>query len=140
MDSRLFEQIGIPFASVSDSTVRAGRLRDQFDVLIVPDMNLREARDGSPASQVPPQYAGGLGAGGLAELKQFTERGGTLVLLNHASEIGTAVVGVPVRLIQVGARNENEGDLAARARAMRRREGCSLPVRFCVFCPMDSTR
>jgi hypothetical protein len=113
----LFEQMGIPFASVSDSLVRAGRLRDQFDVLIVPDMNLREARDGSPASQVPPQYAGGLGAGGLAELRQFTERGGTLVLLDHASEIGTAVLGVPVRLIQVGARNENEGDLAARTRA-----------------------
>ena len=113
----LFEQTGIPFTSVSDSVVKAGRLRDQFDVFIVPDMNLREARDGSPASQVPPQYAGGLGAGGLAELKQFAERGGTLVLLDHASEIGTSVLGVPVRLIQVGARNETDGDLAARTRA-----------------------
>jgi hypothetical protein len=113
----LFEQVGIPATSVSDSVVRAGRLRDQYDVLIVPDMNLREARDGSPASQVPPQYAGGLGMGGLAELGQFTELGGTLVLLDHASEIGTTVLGVPVRLVQVGARNENEGDLAARTRA-----------------------
>jgi hypothetical protein len=113
----LFEQMGVPFTSVSDSVVKAGRLRDQFDVLIVPDMNLREARDGNPASQVPPQYAGGLGTGGLAELRQFAERGGTLVLLDHASEIGTSVLGLPMKLIQVGARNDNEGDLAARTRA-----------------------
>jgi len=40
------------------------------------------------------------------ELKRFVERGGTIVLLDRASEIGTAVLGVPVSRITVQGRTE----------------------------------
>ncbi|HEX4935710.1 MAG TPA: M14 family metallopeptidase [Gemmatimonadaceae bacterium] len=100
----LFDQHDVPYITIVDSTVRAGRLRDQFDVVLVPDMSLRDARGGMPARAVPPAYAGGLGDAGLAELGRFVADGGTLLLLDHAAEIGTSALGVPVGLTTVRAR------------------------------------
>ncbi len=109
----LLEQYHVPFTSVTDSVVRAGALRDHADVLLVPDMSLRELRDGRSAAAVPPQYAGGLGAAGIDAIREFVRGGGTLVLLDHASELATEALGVPVRLIEVprrltGGREERE--------------------------------
>jgi hypothetical protein len=104
----LLEQFGFPYRSLTDSAVKAGRLRDHYDVILVPDMSLAEMRDGMSASQVPPRYAGGLGASGLGELKRFAEGGGTLVLLDRASELATSTLGVPVALITVPRRTADE--------------------------------
>ena len=95
----VLDQFRFPYVSVTDSSVRAGRLRDRFDVVLVPDMSLREARDGMRAADVPAEYAGGLGAAGLAELRTFAEAGGTVVLLDRASEIATSAMGVNVTRI-----------------------------------------
>ena len=103
----LFEQHGVPFTNVTDSVVRAGRLRDQFDVLIVPDMSLREARDGMSATQVPPEYAGGLGLSGLASLARFVEAGGTLVTFDRAAEVAMTALPLPVRRITVPPRADD---------------------------------
>jgi hypothetical protein len=105
----LLDQAQFPFTALTDSVVKAGRLRDQFDVILVPDMSLREMREGMSASQVPPQYAGGLGTAGLAELKTFAESGGTLVLLDRSSELATATLGVGVTRIMVPRAGE-EGE------------------------------
>ncbi|HEU4563061.1 MAG TPA: M14 metallopeptidase family protein [Gemmatimonadaceae bacterium] len=106
----VIEQQGIAYVSLTDSMVKAGRLRDQYDAIIVPDMSLRELRDGMSARQVPPQYAGGLGATGIAELKRFAESGGTLVLLDRASELATAELGVAAKLVRVPPRQDEAED------------------------------
>ena len=95
----VLEQYRLPYASLTDSAVRAGRLRDQYDVILVPDMSLRAMREGMPASAVPPRYAGGLGNAGIDSLAGFVRTGGTLVLLDHASELATEELGVDVRRI-----------------------------------------
>jgi hypothetical protein len=95
----VLEQYGLAYTSLTDSAVRAGRLRDQFDVVLVPDMSLRAMREGMPASAVPPRYAGGLGNAGIDSLAGFVRAGGTLVLLDHASALATEVLGVDVRRI-----------------------------------------
>ncbi|GAC1648547.1 MAG: M14 family metallopeptidase [Gemmatimonadaceae bacterium] len=104
----VFEQFGLPFHTLSDSTAKAGKLRDRFDVVVVPDMSLSEARDGQPRSAVPPRYAGGLGGTGTAALKEFVQDGGRLILLDRASEIATGVLGLQVGRITVPARIEPE--------------------------------
>ena len=106
----VLERFEIPYVSLTDSTVRAGGLRDQFDVVLVPDMNLREARDGQSPDSVPAPYAGGMGTAGLGELQRFVEGGGTLVLLDRASEIATEAMNVPVTRITVAPRGDDEGD------------------------------
>ena len=105
----VLEQYGVPYVTLTDSIVKAGRLRDLVDVVIVPDMTLREVREGSSASRVPPAYAGGLGAAGLAQLAAFAEAGGTLVLLDRASEIATGTMGVGIQRITVSPRLEDAG-------------------------------
>jgi hypothetical protein len=125
----LLEQYGASFRSVTDSMVRADRLRDQFDVLIVPDMSLREARDGMSAQDAPPPYAGGLGAPGLAALGRFVQAGGTLVTFDRASEVALAAMpSLAVRRIAVPPRqNQPEDEERAPAAGARRRDPLYAP-------------
>ena len=113
----VLEQERMPFVSLTDSMVRAGKLRDQYDVILVPDMSFREMHDGMSASQVPPRYAGGLGDAGVAELDAFARGGGTLVLLDRASELATAALNVAVRRITV-PRQQEEDDQPGAAQSL----------------------
>jgi hypothetical protein len=65
--------------------VRAGRLRDRFDVLVLPDQAPDQIVKGHPRGTLPEEYTGGLGREGVESLKTFAQAGGTLVLLNAAS-------------------------------------------------------
>jgi hypothetical protein len=98
----VFDQYHWPFTSLTDSAVKAGGLRAKFDAIIVPDLSMRELRDGMSAEQVPPAYAGGLGDAGLTELKRFAESGGRLVLIDGATEIATPVLGLDIGVIRTG--------------------------------------
>jgi hypothetical protein len=100
----VLERYGVSYVTLTDSVIKGGGLRDLVDVVIVPDMTLREVREGASPSRVPPQYAGGLGTAGLAQLSSFVEAGGTLVLLDRASEIATGTMGIGVRRITVPTR------------------------------------
>ena len=96
----LLEDFGIRYSSVTDSMIRSGRLRDQFDVVLVPDMSLRAIRDGESADSIPAQYAGGLGTAGIDSLRRFAEAGGTLVLMDGSTALSSAL-GLPIRRIVV---------------------------------------
>jgi hypothetical protein len=111
----VLEQFELPYTNVTDSTIKAGGLRGRFDVVVIPDMSLREAKSGMSDSLVPPQYAGGLGDAGLARLKDFVEGGGTLVTLDRASEIATSALGIPVKRITVPPRQDDDDEFVARA-------------------------
>jgi hypothetical protein len=105
----VLDQHGVRYTNVTDSVVRAGRLRERFDVLIVPDITLRDAREGMSERQVPERYAGGLGTEGLDAVKAFAESGGTVVLLDRATEIASGALGIPVRLIRATSRFPEAG-------------------------------
>ena len=111
----VLEQFKLPSVSLTDSVARAGKLRDHFDVLLVPDMSLREMRDGNSAQETPPRYAGGLGAAGIDAIREFVTKGGTLVLLDRASELATESLGVPVQRIVVPRRLTDESRSHAQA-------------------------
>jgi hypothetical protein len=103
----VLEQFEIPYVSLTDSTLRAGGLRDRMDAILVTDMSLRELRQGMSDSVVPPPYSGGLGREGIDALKAFVNAGGTLVLLDRASELATAELGVNVQLVRVPPRRDD---------------------------------
>lgn len=129
----VLEQAGIPFVTLTDSTVRAGgargrTLRDQYDVILVPDMSFRDIRDGMSAAQVPEKYAGGLGDAGVAQLAAFVRNGGRLVLLDRASELATAGLGVNVQRITVPRGGDDDDRDAARANASLYAPGSILRV------------
>jgi len=98
----VMDDFKLPYVSLGDSAVRAGSLRKRFDVIVIPDLSLREVREGMSDAQVPPPYAGGLGAEGIAALKRFAEDGGHLVLVDGATELAAEALGIDVKLVTAG--------------------------------------
>src|SRR5688572_19351086 len=99
----VLDDFKFPYVSLSDSAVRAGNLRRRFDVIVIPDLSLRQLRDGMSPDAVPAPYAGGLGEDGIAALRRFAEEGGRLVLVDGATELAPAALGVDVRLVTTGS-------------------------------------
>ncbi len=92
----VFDTWKVPYTSLVDSVVRAGKLRDQFDVIVLPDQSPREILEGLPR-RYPAPYAGGIGPDGSEALRQFVVDGGTLVALNDASRFAIQALLLPVR-------------------------------------------
>jgi len=92
----VFDNWKVPYTSVVDSVIRAGKLHDQFDVIILPDQSPSEILDGLPA-RYPAPYAGGIGSDGSEALRQFVTDGGTLIALNEASRFVIQALLLPVR-------------------------------------------
>ena len=92
----VFDTWRVPYTSIVDSVVRAGKLHDQFDVIVLPDESPSELLDGLPR-RYPAPYAGGLGSDGSEALRQFVSDGGTLIALNDASRFAIQALLLPVR-------------------------------------------
>ena len=93
----LFDQYGFRYASITNTDVRSGALRDRFDIIVLasdsPDLFLNGYAKGS----VPPRYAGGFGDSGVRELDGFVRSGGTLVCLSEASDFAIQQLHLPVK-------------------------------------------
>jgi murein tripeptide amidase MpaA len=90
------------YLSLTDAETRAGNLRSKYDAIIIPDQSPRAILDGHKPGSMPEEYTGGLGAEGVKSLRQFVEQGGTLVLLNRASDFAIEQFKLPVRDITTG--------------------------------------
>jgi hypothetical protein len=92
----VFDTWKVPYTALVDSVVRAGKLHDQFDVIILPDQTPREILEGL-SRRYPAPYAGGIGPEGSDALREFVVAGGTLVALNEASRFAIQALLLPVR-------------------------------------------
>jgi hypothetical protein len=107
----LFDTQGVPYTNVTDSVVKSGTLRTRYDVLIIPDMSLREAKEGLSANGAPAEYAGGLGAAGVKAIGEFVAAGGVLMTFDKGSELALeAVPGLPVRRVAPAPRGRGGDD------------------------------
>jgi hypothetical protein len=99
------DQRHVPYVYVRDEDIRAGKLRDKYDVLLYPhvDLELPEQIEGlykawgpmpfrksaaTPSFGTPASsddITGGIGYGGLAELQKFIDAGGMLITLGNGS-------------------------------------------------------
>ncbi len=102
----VFDNWKVPYTSLVDSVVRAGKLRDQLDVIILPDQSPREILEGLPP-RYPAPYAGGIGPEGSEALRQFVVDGGTLIALNEASRFAIQALLLPVRNVLEAVSDED---------------------------------
>ncbi len=98
---------GIPYAYIGDDEIKAGEIEKDFDVIVYPHSyeSLKSVIQGIDPSNGPmpytrtdeypshgfprssPDITGGLGYRGVANLRQFVDRGGVLVTLGGASTV-----------------------------------------------------
>lgn len=104
----LLDRYSIPFTDLHDADIRAGNLRQKFDVIILPQQSeqgmLNGWQPGEPqrfgggeAVTQRPEYVGGLDLSGVAALDDFAKSGGRLVAMDSASQLLIQEFGLPVR-------------------------------------------
>jgi hypothetical protein len=99
----LLDQYGFKYKSLENKEVRAGNLNNSFDVILLPDSSrevIVEGKEGRFGSfeEFPPEYAGGIGKEGVKALREFVDKGGTLITLANASDVLLGEdFGLPVR-------------------------------------------
>ncbi len=91
-----------PFFSLEDREARAGNLRAKYDTIIIPDQAPNAILSGHKPGSMPEEYTGGLSTEGVKSLREFVEQGGTLVLLNRASDFAIEQFNLPVRNVVAG--------------------------------------
>jgi hypothetical protein len=80
----LLEEFEFPFHLVPDGEIKAGNLRERFDVIILPDQAAASIIKGHDKDTIPPEYVGGITPEGVKNLREFAEQGGT-VIFNKSS-------------------------------------------------------
>ncbi len=98
----VLEQYEFNLTSIHNADIRAGKLGQKFDAIIVADQNPRDIIDGFDASAIRPEYRGGIGEAGLDKLKQFVAEGGTLVTMGNACDLAIERLPIPVRNLKKG--------------------------------------
>ena len=98
----VLEQYEFNLTSIHNADVRAGKLRQKFDAIIVADQNPRDIIEGYDAPVIRPEYRGGIGDEGVNSLKQFVADGGTLITMGNACDLAIEKLPIPVRNLKKG--------------------------------------
>jgi hypothetical protein len=122
----LIEDFKFPYSTVMDAEIKKGNLNAKFDVIIIPDDSTaaitgdRPAAGGAPGQgagrggggdgeggggrggNFPPEYRAGIGNEGVTALRDFVQKGGTVVTLGTASNFAMDRLGVSVRNVLAG--------------------------------------
>jgi hypothetical protein len=98
----VLEQYEFNLTSIHNADIRTGKLRQKFDAIIIADQDPRSILEGYDASQIRPEYRGGIGDAGLEQLKQFVAEGGTLVTMGNACDLAIEKLPIPVRNLKKG--------------------------------------
>ena len=93
------DSFGVPYTVVRNEDFQSATLRARFDTIILAQQSaeqiLHGTKDGELGSrrvgELPvlpkPEFTGGIGVAGLARLEEFVRQGGTLIALDHATEL-----------------------------------------------------
>jgi hypothetical protein len=106
----LLEQYEFPFENLYDADIKAGNLLERCNVIVLPsrpnarpmsgmygeERSSRIILHGHAPGRVPPQYAGGITELGTDNLRQFVEKGGTLVCLGTSCLFAIKQLNLPV--------------------------------------------
>jgi zinc carboxypeptidase len=102
----LMDQYKFNYKSLDNKTIKAGKLKDAFDVILIPDISKNVIVEGKPKQEtgdmkyweeMPPEYAGGIAKEGVTALKEFAENGGTIVTMGEGGDLLAEEFNIPVR-------------------------------------------
>ena len=97
----LLENYEFSMDTLHDADIRGGQLND-YNAIVIPDQSPNRILNGHAMNTMPQEYVGGIGVEGSAALKKFVEDGGTLVMLDGASDFAIEQFGLPVKNVVSG--------------------------------------
>ena len=92
----VFDSYGFKYTSLVDSDIKEMGLEGRFDCIIIPHQRVRQLRRGFSGAHYAPRFSGGLGNRGLAGLRRFAERGGTIIAWDDSSRLLAHHMKLPV--------------------------------------------
>jgi len=98
----VLEQYEFLYTTLHNAEIKAGKLREKFDVIILPHQDQRDILEGHNYRTIRPEYRGGIGEQGLAALRQFVREGGTLVTMGASCDLAVDKFPIPVRNLKRG--------------------------------------
>jgi hypothetical protein len=84
----------------------SSKLREKFDVIVLPDQQPRDILNGFDFKTVREEYRGGIGDEGVEALRQFVREGGTLIAMGASSDLVIDKFPIPVRNLKRGLTRE----------------------------------
>ena len=105
--SYIFDRYEIPFHALTDPEIRAGNLRDRFDVIVLPDQSPSSIINGHRKGTMPPGYVGGITKDGAENLKVFVNNGGTLVCNKSSTGFAIDEFNLPVKNVLEGIKSDS---------------------------------
>ena len=93
----LLEQYEFSYSSVRPDDVKAGKLHDRFDAIILADGSKQALLRGVDTDWTRPEHRGGLGTEGVAALREFVRNGGTLIALGNSTLLPVEEFPLPLR-------------------------------------------
>ncbi len=96
------------YNNLTNAEMRAGDLAARYDAIILPDLGASGILNGHSTGKLPPEYVGGIGTEGLANLRTFVADGGTLICLNRATELPLKYFGLREKGIVNVVEKENQ--------------------------------
>ncbi|MFN0059020.1 MAG: M14 family metallopeptidase [Planctomycetota bacterium] len=92
----VLEHYELPYQRVRNEAIRAGRLNDWLDVLILPNISEETLRNGRREGSVFPRFAGGLEPEGLVAIEEFVRAGGVLITFEQSSDFAINLFALPL--------------------------------------------
>jgi hypothetical protein len=93
----VIEQHEFPYTTLHNADIKAGRLRERFDVILFADQQPNGIVSGNESPGTRPEYRGGIGEDGISALKAFVAAGGTLVMMGNACDLAIERFPLPVK-------------------------------------------
>ncbi|HXV86186.1 MAG TPA: hypothetical protein VD793_05790, partial [Gemmatimonadales bacterium] len=135
----VLEQFGFPYKSLFDAEIKAGGLERQYDVIILPDDDVRMITGeraaagaggggfGGQQPEPPPEFRSGIGQQGVDALKAFVQAGGTVITFGQAGAFAVEKLGAPVRNVVA---NRPSKEFWSPGSTLRTRVDTSNPLAF----------
>jgi len=102
----VLEQYEFPYTTIHNAEIKAGRLREKFNVVMLADQSPRDILEGNNFKSIRQEYRGGIGEDGLEALRMFVREGGTLITLGASCDLAIDKFPIPVRNLKRGLTRE----------------------------------
>lgn len=102
----MLENYGFAPVTLRNGDIQAGNLRDRFDAIILPEAGPETLRNGFGLGTIRGEYTGGIGEIGASALREFVQSGGILITFNNASVFAIEDLGLPVKNVLAGLKDE----------------------------------